>query len=89
MMLSKDEYLGDITAATGIYFGLFLHLVLRTKLLKSTVTSVINWYTVSITKLTELAPSVTAMDLFKNLKTTLRYKVQVFCFQYMFVPIGI
>ena len=78
-MLSKDEYLGDITAATGIYFGLFLHFFIRIKLLKSVVTSVMNWYTVSLTKMTKLAQSVTAMYLLKTEVTTCKYKVQVFC----------
>ena len=55
-----DDYfswqdLGDMTSATGIYFDLFLHLILSTNILKSMVTSVVNWYTVSLTKLTEFA----------------------------------
>ena len=64
-MLPKDENLGDITAATGNYFDLLLPFSLRTKILKAMVTSVVNKYTFSLTKLMGLAQSVTAMGLFK------------------------
>ena len=58
-MLSKDDDLGDIKAEMRISFDLLLHLFLRTKIIKYTVNFVVNWYTVSITSLTELANSVT------------------------------
>ena len=45
-VLPKDEHLGDITAATGISFDLLLPLFLRTKIIKATVTTVMNWCTV-------------------------------------------
>ena len=79
MILPQDEHLGNITYATGIYFDLFLHLILSTNILKSMVTSVVNWYTVSLTKLTEVAQSVTEMDLFKMEVSTCKYTVQVLC----------
>ena len=79
-MLTNDEYLGDITAATGISFDLLLQLLLRTKLLKYAVTSVMNWYTFSITNLTELAHIFTAIGFFKMEVTTCKYKVHVLCF---------
>ena len=65
-MIINDEDLGDITAATDISFDLLLHLFLKNKILKSAVNSMVNWYTVSIKKLTEVAKSVTAMGLFNN-----------------------
>ena len=55
MMLPKDEHLGDIKDATVIYFDLLLLLLLSTKILKDMFTSVENRYTVSSTKLMELA----------------------------------
>ena len=60
-MRPKDEHLGDITSATGISFDLLLPLFLRTKILKAMVNSMVNLYTVSLTKLIELAQSMTAM----------------------------
>ena len=85
--LSNDEDLGDITSATGIYFDLLIHLLLWIKIIKSEVTYVVNWYTFSLTKLTELAQSVTSMGLFKMEATTCKYKFQVLCLQYMLVTI--
>ena len=76
-MLPKDEHLVDITAETGIYFDLWLPLFLRTKILKAVVTSVVNRYTVSLTKIMELAHSVTAMGLLKMEVTRCKYKGQV------------
>ena len=84
-ILSKDEYLGDITAATCIFFDLFIHLILWTKIIKYAVTSVENWYTVSFKQMTDLAHSVTSMGLFKMESTTCKYKVKVLCFHYMLV----
>ena len=79
-MLNNDEDLCDITAASCICFYLLLHLLLTTNILKSAVTSVVNWYNVSLTKLTDLAQSVTAMGLFKIEATTCKYKFQALCF---------
>ena len=64
-MLPKDEHLGDITAATGIYFDLFLPLLLSTKILKATVNSVVNRYNILPTKIMEIAYSFSAMGSFK------------------------
>ena len=86
-MLTNDEDLGDTTAATSISFYLLLHLFLRTKNLKYAVTSVVNWYTVSHTKLTEVAQSFTEICLLKMEVSTCKYEVQVLCFQYILVPI--
>ena len=82
-MFPKDEHLGDITAATGISFDLLLPLFLRTKIIKATVTSVVNQYTVSLTMLMELAHSVTAMGMFKMKVTRCKYIGQVL-FDYYF-----
>ena len=87
-MISKDEDLGVITAATCISFDLFLHFFLRTNIIKSAVNSMVNLYTVSITYLTELAQSITAMGLFKIEATTCKYKDKILFFQYMLVPIS-
>ena len=76
-MLSKDKNVGDITAATGIYFYLVLPFFLRTNILKSAVTSVLNRYTVALTKLMELAHSDTAMGSFKKEVMRCKYKGQV------------
>ena len=65
MILPKDDHLGDIADATSIYFYLFLLFFLRTKIIKVTVNSVLNRNNVSLTKLMNIAQSVTAMDLFK------------------------
>ena len=54
-VLPKDEHLGDITAATGVSFDLFLPLFLRTKILNAKVTSVVNRCTISLTKLMGIA----------------------------------
>ena len=83
-MLPKYENLGDITAATGIYFDISIPLFIRTNILKDTVTSVVNWYTVSLTKLMELAQSVAAMDSLKMEVTGCKYKGQV-SFNHYFV----
>ena len=76
-MRPKDEHLGDITAATGISFDLLLPLFLRTKIIKAMVTSMVNLYTVSLTKLMKLAQSITYMGLLKTEVTRCKYKVQV------------
>ena len=74
-MLSKGKYLGDITAATDIQFELLLHLFLSTNMIKYALTSMVNWYTVSLTNLMEVTQSVTAMGLFNMEVTTSKYKV--------------
>ena len=76
-MLSKDKHLGDITSGTGICFDLLLHLFLRNNILKFAVNSVVNWYTVSLTNLTELLQSVAEMVFFKMEVTLCIYRVQV------------
>ena len=86
-MLTNNEVLGDITAATGILFDLLLHLFFSANIIKYAATYVANWYKVSLTKLTELEQSVTAMGLFKMESFTCKYKVQGLCFQYMLVTI--
>ena len=73
-MIIKDENVGDITAATGIYFYLLLTLFLRINFLKATVTSVVNWYNLSLIKLVEIAHSVTSMVSFKMKVTGYKYK---------------
>ena len=83
-MLPKDEHLGDITAATGIYFDLFLPLFLRSNIIKTTVTSVVNRYSVSLTKLVDLEQSVTAMGLFKMEPKRYIYKGKVYFDHYFF-----
>ena len=50
-MLTNDEDIHDITAATGISFDVLLHLFLSTKIIKYTVTSVVNWYIVLLTNI--------------------------------------
>ena len=86
-MLTNDEYFNDITATTCFYFYLLLHLILSTKIINSAITFVVNWYTISLTKLTDLAQSVIAIGLFKMEATTCKYKVQVLYFHYMLVTI--
>ena len=81
-MLPKDKYLGYIAAATGLSFGLLLTLFLGTKILKATVTYVVNRYTISLTNLMDLAQSVTAMGSFKTEVTRCKYKVQVSFYHY-------
>ena len=82
-MLPKDEHLGDIKSATSIYFDLLLPLFLNTKVIKATATSVVNWYTVSFTKLMDLTQSVTAMGTFKIEVTRCKYKGQLFFDNYV------
>ena len=60
-MLNNDGDLRNITAATVIFFDLLLHLFLRTNILKYAATSAVNWYTVSLKKMTDLAQSFTSM----------------------------
>ena len=84
-MLINDEDLDDIKSATCICFNLFLQLILSTKIIKSAVKSAVNWYTVSITMMTDLAQSVTAMDLLKMDVPTCKYKLQLLCLQYTLV----
>ena len=73
-----------------IYLGKFEAVencvVLWINILKSVETSVVNWYTVSITKATKLAQIVTAIGLVKMEVMTCKYEIQVLCFQYMLVP---
>ena len=76
-MLPKDEHLGGITSATGISFDLLFTLFLRTKILMATLTYVVNKYTVSLTKLVDIAQSVTAMGLFKMKVMRCKYEFQV------------
>ena len=73
-MVPKDKNLGDITATADVYFDL---LILRTKIIKDTVTSVVNWRTVALTKTMNIAQSVTSMGLFKVEVTRCKYKDQV------------
>ena len=86
-MLPKDEHLGDITAATGIYFDFLLPLFLRTNIIKATVTSVVNRYTILLTKLIKIAQSVTAMGSFKVEVTKCKYKGDVLFYHYFCLDI--
>ena len=77
IMLPKDKHLGYITSEAGISFYFFLTLLLGTNIFKAVITSVVNRYTISLTKLMELVQSVTAMGSFKMEVTRCKYKVQV------------
>ena len=87
MILPKDDHLGDITDATSIYFDLFLLLFLRTKIIKVTVKSVSNRNNVSLTKLMDIAQSVTAMGSFKAEVTKCKYKGDVLFYHYFCLDI--
>ena len=66
-MLSKDEYLGDITAATGIYFGLFLHFFYQdqaSQVCGNLCDELVYSFTHKYDK--TFSQSVTAMDMFKT-----------------------
>ena len=83
IMLSKDGYLCDITAKTDIFFGLLFHLFLRTKILKSAVTSLMNWYIISLIKLTVLHQVSQKWDCWKlkklHLNIQFKYCVSIIC----------
>ena len=68
------------------FFDLLLHLFLSANILKPEVTSVVNWYTVSLKEVTDIAQCFTAMGLFKMEVTKCKYEVQVLCLQYTLVP---